>query len=178
MAVTLNVPFVAQPGPGAHRPAANPRDEAAGCWYACACMVAHYFRSGPGVGLQDVHARNLADGLLGHQATSSGPSNPVSANDHAFLAQREQLGAVARCATPHHYTLIELEDRLRSRGPIFYYWMKLDGAGLHGHASVMIGVDDTGIIYHDPRNAPSCRMPIGQFNGSRQRWRYALMQRW
>jgi hypothetical protein len=34
----------------------------------------------------------------------------------------------------------------------------------YGHASVIIGVDKSGIIYHDPENAPNSRMPISRFN--------------
>jgi hypothetical protein len=41
----------------------------------------------------------------------------------------------------------------------------------------MIGTDATGIIYHDPEQAPHAKMTVGAFNASRQRWRSALMQR-
>lgn len=177
MAITLDVNFVTQLGIGSHVSDATSRDDPLGCWYASACMVAYYFEAGPRLGVPELFKLDLGDGLLGHYATGSGPANRLSANHHDLLAQREQLEPVPKCATSHHYTLDELEELLRERGPIFFYWMKTHGGNTYGHASVIIGVDDTGIIYHDPENAPNSRMSIGKFNSVRQKWKYALMQR-
>jgi hypothetical protein len=174
MAVLLNVPFVSRSGAAAQATAAQ--YDPAGCWYACVWMVAQHYRLTPRSTPPALLKRDLAGGVLGAHATGQGPTN-LAANDHEALAYIEQLDPVARCGTPHDYSLIELEDRLRTRGPIFYYWMKHGAAGRHGHASVMIGTDATGIIYHDPESAPGARMALAQFNGTRQRWRSALMQR-
>lgn len=43
--------------------------------------------------------------------------------------------------------------------------------------AVIIGTDSSGIIYHDPENAPNSKMTLSQFNRARQQWQYALMQR-
>ena len=153
------------------------RDDPTGCWYASACMVGYYFGSGPRQGAPELFARDLGNGLIGHYATGSGPANGISSNHHLLLAQREQLEPVANCATGHQYTTDEFENLLRTRGPIFFYWMKSHGGGQYGHASVLIGADAANVIYHDPENAPNSRMSIAQFNNVRQRWQYALMQR-
>jgi hypothetical protein len=96
-----------------------------------------------------------------------------------LLAQREHLGPVAKCETPHAYTLDEIENLLRSQGPIFFYWQKSHGGNTYGHASVLIGMksETSSVIYHDPENAPNSTMTVGNFNAKRQRWKYALMQR-
>ncbi len=177
MAVKLNVPFVTQLRIGAHVPGATPRDDPTGCWYASACMVAYYFEQGPRLGLPELFKRPLNDGLMGHYATGSAQANALSKNHHALLAKRENLEPVPHCATAHQYKLDELEDLLRKRGPIFLYWMKGHGGQKYGHASVIIGTEKNGIIYHDPENAPNSRMTIAKLNAVRQKWKYALMQR-
>ena len=55
--------------------------------------------------------------------------------------------------------------------------MKQHAGSQYGHASVIIGTDNAGIIYHDPENKPNSKMSIAQFNSVRQKWKYALMQR-
>ena len=174
MAVLLNVPFVDRAS--ASGVPAGAQYDAPGCWYACVSMMARHFGLAPKTAFPQLVSRDLAGGVLGAQASGRGPAN-LAASDHETLAQVESLDPVARCHTAHDYTLLELEDRLRTRGPIFYYWMKQGAAGRHGHAAVMIGTDATGIIYHDPEQAPHAKMTIDAFNGSRQRWRSALMQR-
>jgi hypothetical protein len=168
MAVLLKTAFVGLAAPGAQY-------DPAGCWYACASMLAHHFRIAPRVSPPDLARRDLGGGVLGAQATGRGPAN-VGSSDHESLAQQEQWDSVPRCDTAHMYTLIELEDRLRTRGPILFYWIK-QVMSRYGHVSVMIGTDATGIIHHDPENAPAARMSIDAFSAARQRWRCALMQR-
>lgn len=177
MAVTLKVPFVTQLRIGGHVVGVTPRDDPTGCWYASACMVGFYFEAGPRLGVPELFKRALADGLLGHYATGSGPANQLSANHHDLLAQREHLEPVAHCDKYHFFKLDAVEELLRTRGPIFFYWMKQHGSNQYGHASVIIGTDNSGIIYHDPESAPNSKMPIAQFNSARQKWKYALMQR-
>lgn len=173
MAVKLKTAFVGLANGAAQAPGAQ--YDPAGCWYAAACMLAQHFRAAPRVSLPDLARRDLAGGVLGAQASGRGPAN-LGSSDHELLAQQERWNSVPRCDTAHAYTLIELEDRLRTRGPILFYWMK-QVAARYGHVSVMIGTDATGIIHHDPENAPDSRMTIGAFNSTRQRWRCALMQR-
>lgn len=177
MAVKLEVRFVTQLGIGGHVAGATPRDDPTGCWYASASMVGYYFEAGPRQGVPELFKRDLGGGLLGHHATGSGPANLLSVNHHDLLAQREQLEPVPHCAEAHNYTLDELEGLLRTRGPIFFYWMKQHGGSRYGHASVIIGTDNSGIIYHDPENAPNSKMSLTRFNSARQKWKYALMQR-
>ena len=177
MAVTLKVTFVTQLGIGGHVANATPRNDPTGCWYASACMVAYYFRSGPCLGVPELFQRDLGGAQMGHYATGSDNANILSANHHELLAKREHLAPVADCATTHDYTASELEQLLRQRGPIFFYWRKQHGGQSYGHASVIIGVNDTDIIFHDPENAPNSTMSIAEFNQRRQSWRFALMQR-
>jgi hypothetical protein len=177
MPVLLNVNFETQLGIGGHVAGAVTRDDPTGCWYASACMLGHYFEQGPRFGVPELFKKDLGNGLLGHYATGSGPANQLSAHHHNLLAQRERLEPVANCNKAYSYKLDEIEELLRQRGPIFMYWMKKHGGGSYGHASVIIGVDTTGIIYHDPERSPDKKMPIAKFNASRQKWRYALMQR-
>lgn len=177
MAVTLKVKFITQLGIGGHVAGATTRDNPTGCWYASVCMVAYYFEAGPRQGLPEIFKRNLGGGQLGHYATGSNQARQLSPQHHALLAKREKLEPVPDCATNHQYTLDELEELLRKRGPIFFYWTKTHGASSYGHASVIIGVDKAGVIYHDPENAPNSRMSIARFNTVRQQWQYALMQR-
>ena len=169
MAVLLRTAFVGLAAQGAQY-------DPAGCWYACATMLAQHFHLSPRISPRELARRNLAGGVLGAQTTGRGPAN-LGSSDHELLAVQERWNSVPRCDTAHAYTLIELEDRLRTRGPILFYWIKQAAAGLYGHVCVMIGTDATGIIHHDPENAPGARMNIGAFNAARQRWRCALMQR-
>lgn len=181
MAVTLNVNYVTQLGIGGHVAGATTRDDPTGCWYASACMVAYYFGSGPRMGVPELFKRKLKffSRQRGHYATGSDRAFSLSPQHHDLLAQREHLEPVANCDNiKHDYKLDELEELLRTRGPIFFYWWKTHGGKTYGHASVIIGVDSNGIIYHDPENAPNSRMSIGTFNSVRQNdWKYALMQR-
>jgi hypothetical protein len=177
MAVSLDAKFVTQLGIGGQAAGGTPHDDPTGSWYASASMVADYFGAGPCLSIPELYKRDLGNGLLGQQATGSGPANALSANHHEILARREQLEAVANCEISYNYTAGELEDLLRERGPIFLYWIKSRGGDSYGHASVIIGVDDSGIIYHDPENAPNSKMGIAAFNKLRQKWKYALMQR-
>ena len=187
MAELLKVPFITQLDIGGHvKPTyaqvvkgETPKghDDPTGCWYASACMVAYYFEVGPRLGIPELYKKALGGGQLGHHATGSGPANKLSANHHELLASREKLAPVDKCDTKHDYTIAEIEELLKSGGPIFMYWRKTHGNQTYGHASVIIGTDKQGIIYHDPENAPNSKMNISVFNQKRQSWRYALMQR-
>ncbi len=174
MTYRLNVNYVSQLGPGG---AGGNFADPTGCWYASACMVAFYFEAGPRLGLPELYARDLGDGRRGHFATGSPQANAILANHHELLARREHLAPVPHCAESYSYTAGEIEVHLRMGGPIFFYWMKTHGGATYGHASVIIGVDDTRITYHDPENAPNSTMTIQAFNTNRQVWKYALMQR-
>jgi hypothetical protein len=140
-------------------------------------MVGYYFGAGPRRGVPELFERDLGGGQQGHFPTGSGAANTLAANHHELLARREQFEPVAKCETGHSYTADELENLLRTRGPIFMYWMKTHGGQTYGHASVIIGVDQNQVTYHDPENAPNSRMSVAQFNTVRQKWKYALMQR-
>jgi hypothetical protein len=177
MGVLLNVPYVTQLNIGGHVPGNKGHDDPTGCWYASACMVAYYFEAGPRHGVPEIYKRPLSGGLVGHYPTGSTEANALLANHHDMLAQREGLQPVPMCDKGFSYSADLLEDHLRKGGPIFFYWMKTHGGSTYGHASVMIGVDETGVTYHDPENAPNSKMPLATFNLNRQVWKYALMQR-
>lgn len=173
MAVLLNVPFVTQLGIGSHVPGNAGWDDPTGCWYASACMVGYYFGAGPRLGIPELFIRDLGHGQLGHQVIASMDVPGLPATDQLRrLAEREHMEPVANCATNHFFTLDELEGLLNQHGPIFFGWWK----DTYGHASVIIGTSDTGIIYHDPENAPNSQMPLWRFHYKRFQDDYMMMQ--
>jgi Papain-like cysteine protease AvrRpt2 len=173
MTILLNVPFVTQLDIDS-----KGRNDPTGCWYASVCMIGYYFEAGPRQGIPELFKRDLGKGLTGHYATGSAEANKLCKNHHDLLAEREQLAPVPLCETAHVYTTDELENLLKSGGPIFLYWMKTYLNETYGHASVIIGVDENQrVIYHDPEKLPNSKMSIGQFHAVRQQWKYSLMQR-
>lgn len=180
--ITLDVPFVTQLEIGAHavKHQDDVWDDLTGCWYASACMVGYHFEPGPRQGLPEllkVPRPGPRGDFIGHLATGSQGANATLANHNDLLAERENLEPVQNCAAPYLYSYGEINRLLRERGPIFFYWQKAHNGNTYGHASVIIGVDSQGIIYHDPEGQPKARMTLLQFNLQRQKWKYALMQR-
>jgi Papain-like cysteine protease AvrRpt2 len=196
MAVYLNVPFVSQLNYGHN----NKENDPTGCWYSSVCMVGYYFEQGPRLGVPELHtgfgkttAERLALekylGYKGHAPTGSTQSADIRAyhgvteHEHDLLARRERLAPVPDCDSPHVYTPRELESYLRNGGPIFFYWNKTHGSNTYGHASVIIGVNDAMVMYHDPEEAPGAgssansRVTLAGFNGMRQQCKYGMMQR-
>ncbi len=176
----LTVPFVSQLSIGKTKAGGDTHDDPTGCWYASACMVGYYFEAGPRFGLPELYKLSNAGGKvgqMGHFATGSDAANRLFPEHHRILAKREHLEPVDKCETSHEYTNLELTNLLKTRGPIFMYWMKKHGVQTYGHASVIIGVEGVEIIYHDPENSPNSRMTIRKFNSVRQKWEFALMQR-
>ena len=189
MAVYLDVPYCNQlrfPGQS------SPLNDPTGCWYASACMVGWFFEVGPRQGVPEIYSGSLPPairnrlGFQGHFATGSADARWImntyhgGQSEHVLLARREHLAPVAHCAeAAYQYGHDELERLLRRYGPIFFYWMKTSGGSTYGHASVLIGVQESSpdLIFHDPENAPNSRMNLSDFNRQRQAWQYALMRR-
>jgi len=185
MSILLNVPWITQLQKGSEDPT--------GCWYASACMVGYAFEAGPRMGLPKLYSKPLSDGRLGHYATGSSGASAANANHHQDLAKNEGFEAVANCSTEHVYSLSAIEELLKNQGPVFMYWFKKDGAPIHrsartagdgsyGHASVIIGTDQTGLLFHDPEyrdeiNGAKRKLSLDDFNKSRQFWKWALMQK-
>ena len=185
MTIQLPVPWITQLSHG--------HEDPTGCWYASACMVGYFFEAGPRLGLPRLYSRPLSDGRLGHYATGSAAALAANPNHHNDLARHEGFEAVRNCATAHVYSIDDIEGFLTDRGPIFMYWFKKNGGPIHrsarahgdgsyGHASVIVGTSDTGLIFHDPefrdeRQGANRNMKLDDFNKSRQYWRWALMQR-
>lgn len=185
MSILLPVPWISQ--------SRQDYEDPTGCWYASACMVGYFFESGPRQGLPKLFTRPLTDGRLGHWATGSDEALAANASHHADLARNEGFEAVGNCATDYAYRLDEVENLLREHGPIFMYWFKKNGRphhralrqagdGSYGHASVIVGTDDTGLIFHDPEyekehDGANRSLALSDFNKSRQWWDWALMQR-
>ena len=151
MSILLNVPWVTQLQAGSEDPT--------GCWYASTCMIGYFFEVGPRMGAPSLFSRPLSDGRLGHYATGSAGAMAANPTHHEDLAHNEGFKAVANCASEHIYSLQDIEDLLRNHGPVFMYWFKRNGAPIHrsartndtyGHASVIIGTDQSGLIFHDP----------------------------
>jgi len=85
------------------------------------------------------------------------------------LMEREGLVAVADHGTKT-FTLGDVESLLKTKGPLAFSWMKTHGGSTYGHVSVVIGTDNTGIIFHDPEKAPKSRMTIGDFDAKRYKY--------
>jgi hypothetical protein len=190
MAIKLKVPFVTQLGIGTHATTMGEsmqnlfegkglgRDDPTGCWYASVCMIGYYYGAGPRRGAPNLFKQQLPGGDVGHFATGTAEAFAADPDHHKKLAQNEQLEPVYLCRSrSHNYSLADIEGLLRDSGPIFMYWKKWHAGFSYGHASVIIGTTNAGIIYHDPENAPNSRMSLDQFNYYRQRWEYALMQK-
>ena len=185
MSILLPVPWVTQKKENYEDPT--------GCWYASACMIGFFFEQGPRMGLPKLFSRPLSDGRLGHYATGSAEARAANPAHHADLARNEGFTAVPKCATAHMFLLNEIESLLKNRGPLFMYWFKRNGGpisrnvrvsgdGSYGHASVIVGTDDIGLIFHDPEygkesEGANRKMSLNDFNNARQIWTWALMHR-
>lgn len=145
----LNVPFVSQLDFGGDQHI----DDPTGCWYASACMIAYSFEAGPRLGVPELYSLPLpqADGTttIGHWDISYDWLPTLMANEH--LAELDG-GLPASVA--------ELDLVLRKWGPIFMPWLKTHGGNTYGHASVIIGVTDTNVIFHDPELAPRSELAL------------------
>lgn len=185
MTILLPVPWITQ--------SRQNYEDPTGCWYASACMLGYFFEAGPRQGLPSLYTRPLSDGRLGHYATGSDGAVAANPTHHADLARNEGFEAVANCSTAYVYRLDEIEALLGQHGPIFMYWFKKNGQPIHrtqrtnsdgsyGHASVIVGTDTTGLIFHDPEyedesDGANRSLTLNDFNNSRQFWTWALMQK-
>ncbi len=185
MSILLPVPWITQ--------SRQNYEDPTGCWYASACMMGYFFEAGPRQGLPRLFTMPLSDGRLGHFATGSDGALAANPNHHRDLARNEGFEAVPNCSTDHAYRLDEVETRVRDHGPIFMYWFKKNGQPVHrsartandgsyGHASVIVGTDVSGLIFHDPEyehesDGANRKLSLEDFNKSRQYWDWALMQR-
>jgi hypothetical protein len=167
----LEVPYVTQLNIGGHV-AGNTAawDDPTGCWYASACMIGYFFEQGPRRGVPEMFKQ-------GHH-------DPLSHDwQDRLLIQREGFHVVPRSDGQRDYTVDEIQRLLEANGPILFYWTKTSGASSYGHASVIVGVTATGIVYHDPefRNdgGENLQMLIAKFNSTRlyRPGVYGLLQR-
>ena len=145
----LDVPFVSQLDFGGNQH----HDDPTGCWYASACMIAYAFEAGPRQGVPELYSMPIqqADGTAatGHWAIEYGWLWVLKRNEHLVDLAGGMPG------TPQ-----ELSMALRLWGPLMMFWTKTQGGQSYGHASVIIGVRNNQVIYHDPENAPNSEMPF------------------
>jgi hypothetical protein len=173
MSVYLDVPYASQLNYG------GGRNDPTGCWYCSCCMIAWFFEAGPRLGVPRLWGPDGHLPVGGPAATERLKSGGIDTNSGGFdiMAKNERLEPVPNLATDR--SLAELETLLRENGPIYFGWTKMGFAGLYGHASVLIGTDDSvgGIIYHDPENEPNARAPLDGYNRARMRGYYSMMRR-
>ena len=95
-----------------------------------------------------------------------------------LLVRREHLEPVPK-HKKRYFSLRELETLLRDYGPIYFAWEVMVAGEPEGHASVLIGTDDTTdeVIYHDPDNKPNSRMKLADFQSSRTCGTYDMLRR-
>lgn len=165
MAILLNVPFVTQLDIGGHVAGGPTLNDYTGCWYASVCMLGYYFVQGPRHGVPELFTKQNVnpDGstTTGHWA--------IPAGWMPTLMAREGLKAVPDHATKS-YTLADMEALLSNHGPLMFSWMKTHNGNTYGHVSVAIGVDGTGIVFHDPEKAPDSKMTITDFDNKRYKY--------
>jgi hypothetical protein len=102
------------------------------CWYASACMVSHYYRPGPRLGLPPVWR---ADQGLTVAAIES-------------LARAEGLKTIPK--PPGALNRDTILGLLTTYGPIWAAGHFLDGYPTAGHAIVVTGVQGPFVLYNDP----------------------------
>jgi hypothetical protein len=102
------------------------------CWYASACMVSYYYRSGPRLGLPPVWK---ADQGLTVQAID-------------LVARAEGLRAVPKPVGG--LTADNVLTLLKTHGPIWAAGRFLDGYPQAGHAIVLTGAKGPFVLYNDP----------------------------
>jgi Papain-like cysteine protease AvrRpt2 len=161
MSVYLDVGFASQltfggTGPSNSWGPPGQRDPT-GCWYASACMVGNFFEIGPRLGVPELHKVGGLFRYGGHEVL------PVAMV--ATLAKNEHLEPVPGAGSA--LSSKDLEELLRSSGPLWFAWIKTAGGASYGHVSVVIGVDDTTVAYHDPEDAPKSQMSLDLFNARR-----------
>lgn len=107
----------------------------------------------------------------------NGPLPPgFHTNEEQFFADSAGFEPVPGAAS-QTFGNVELHDQLRNHGPVYFGWTKTVGRESYGHASVLIGVDNNHIWYHDPENAPNSRMSIQRFNLVVYTTRFSMMRR-
>lgn len=162
----LNVPFVSQLDFGGDQHL----DDPTGCWYASACMIAYSFEAGPRQGVPALYSMPLpqADGTsrTGHWAITDGWLPTLMANEHLVVLDGGLPASVA-----------ELDLTLRQWGPLFMPWIKTHGGNTYGHISVIIGVNDVDMIYHDPENAPRSEMALEDMRAKIAQGGWPLLRR-
>ena len=162
----LNVPFVSQLDFGGDQHL----DDPTGCWYASACMIAYSFEAGPRQGVPALYSMPLpqADGTsrTGHWAITDGWLPTLMANEHLVVLDGGLPASVA-----------ELDLTLRQWGPLFMPWIKTHGGNTYGHISVIIGVNDVNMIYHDPENAPRSEMALEDMRAKIAQGGWPLLRR-
>lgn len=162
----LNVPFVSQLDFGGDQHL----DDPTGCWYASACMIAYSFEAGPRQGVPALYSMPLpqADGSTktGHWAITDGWLPTLMANEHLVVLDGGLPASVA-----------ELDLTLRQWGPLFMPWIKTHGGNTYGHISVIIGVNDVNMIYHDPENAPRSEMALEDMRAKIAQGGWPLLRR-
>jgi hypothetical protein len=116
-------------------------------------MVAFFFESGPRLGVPASYKPGLY-GYGGHAALAVSTVRTLAKNEH--LEAVPGAGSVLTCQN--------LEELLRSSGPLWFAWTKTNGGKSYGHVAVAIGVDGSTVTFHDPEDAPNSQMSIDLFN--------------
>lgn len=149
----LDVPFISQLSFG--QSGVDPT----GCWYASARMLAAAFEYGPRLGVPPLYSMAITDRAgkpaIGHWAIESGWMPTLMKNEHLVEVDKSILANGAL-----------LKNFIKVRGPLMFAWRKSDGGHTYGHMSTLIGVENEEVIFHDPEDAPSSRMPIAELKSS------------
>lgn len=176
MSFVLEVPYVRQLNIGGHIPGNTESwDDPTGCWYASVCMIGYFFEQGPRFGVPEIFNRAHPKHTQ-HQAIGADWQDKL-------LIRREGLEVVPGSDRAQNYTTEQIQRLLETKGPILFYWTKTRAGSSYGHASVVVGVAPSRIVYHDPESrnngGKSRQMPIGSFNTARmfKTGVYGLLQR-
>lgn len=123
-------------------------DDPTGCWYACARMMSVYY-GGP------YSTRKAVPELDNPDGTHKGL--PMAGPELSTFLRNERLVPVAtRLTTPDDFDAV-----LTNSGPIMVNWW-VPGRGLH--VSVIVGIMDKDVVFHDPAVGPNQSMLVTMLN--------------
>ena len=123
-------------------------DDPTGCWYACARMISVYY-GGP------YSARKAVPELDNPDGTHKGL--PMAGPElNTFLRNERLIPVTTRLSTPDDF-----DAALTNSGPIMVNWW-VPGRGLH--VSVIVGIMEKDVVYHDPAVGPNQSMLATMLN--------------
>jgi hypothetical protein len=115
-------------------------DDAAGCWYACAKMIGVYYEG------TFFRSRKAVPELTNPNGTHQ---SLAGAGQHFQTFQINEKLIPINPSTPMN-TASDVDAALTAYGPIMFTWWAPSSNGTTFHASVIVGIMDRYVVFHDP----------------------------